>query len=85
MPGAPISKLEDLINAHTVTISQLMEIAPPGTIDPTPHLYDTTMLAMASLLGIAVLCNLAIRPVHKRHFQVSAAKQGKNLKEQIKN
>ena len=30
-----------------------MEIAPEGTVDPTPSLYNTTMYAMAGLLVIA--------------------------------
>ena len=30
-----------------------MEIAPDGTVDPTPSLYNTTMYAMAALLVIA--------------------------------
>ena len=44
-----------------------MEIAPPGSVDPTPSLYNTTMLAMAALLVIAFFANAAIRPVAARH------------------
>ncbi len=35
---------------------RLMEIAPAGTIDPTPSLYNTTMYSMAALSGRGVLC-----------------------------
>ncbi len=28
-----------------------MEIMPKGTVDPSPFLYDTTMYAMAGLMG----------------------------------
>lgn len=51
------------MDAKTVTIANLMEIAPAGTIDPTPSLYNTTMYTMAGLLTVAALANMAIRPV----------------------
>jgi MFS family permease len=65
--GDSIRNLDQLIATKTVTISQLMEIAPPGTVDPTPSLYNTTMFAMAGLLVLAFLANLTIRPVHQKH------------------
>ena len=65
--GAPISNLAELVEARTVTIARLMEIAPAGTIDPTPSLYNTTMYAMAVLLVIAFFSNLLIRPVDPTH------------------
>ena len=66
--GAPMSQLEELVGAKTVTISKLMEIAPAGTVDPTPSLYNSTMYAMAGLLIIAFFANLLIKPVNKKHF-----------------
>ena len=48
--GAPVENLEVLVKAKTVTVSKLMEIAPEGTVDPTPSLYNTTMYAMAALV-----------------------------------
>lgn len=60
--GAPVSQLRALIDANTVSISRLMEIAPPGTLDPTPGLYNTTMYVMASLLAVAFFANLFMRP-----------------------
>jgi len=66
--GAPIEKIDELVKAKTVTISKLMEIAPVGTVDPTPSLYNTTMYAMAFLLVIAFFSNLLIKPVNKKHF-----------------
>ena len=36
-----------LVDAKTVTIARLMDIAPAGTVDPTPFLYDTTCFAAA--------------------------------------
>ena len=65
--GAPVEQLEQLVAAKTVTIARLMEIAPAGTIDPTPSLYNTTMYAMAALLAIAFVSNLLIGPVDKKH------------------
>ncbi len=64
--GAPISQLNELIEARTVTIAQLMDIAPPGTTDPTTGLYDTTMFAMAALLAVAFAANLFVRPAGAR-------------------
>ena len=65
--GASIQNLPSLVEAKTVTIERLMEIAPAGTIDPTPTLYNTTMYAMAALLVIAFFANLMVRPVRDRH------------------
>ncbi|WP_071673439.1 OFA family MFS transporter [Nioella nitratireducens] len=65
--GAPISQLQQLVDAHTVTIARLMEIAPAGTIDPTPSLYNTTMYCMAALLVVAFFANLFMRPVKEHH------------------
>ena len=66
--GAPIEQLDQLVKAKTVTISKLMEIAPSGTVDPTPSLYNTTMYAMAGLLIVAFFSNLFMKPVHSKHF-----------------
>ena len=49
------------------TIAKLMAIAPPGTIDPTPALYNQTMYLMAFLLFIALVANGLMRPVHPKH------------------
>ncbi|ETA50051.1 OFA family MFS transporter [Ponticoccus alexandrii] len=65
--GAPLTQLEQLVAAKTVTIARLMEIAPDGTIDPTPSLYNTTMYCMAALLVVAFFANLFMRPVKEHH------------------
>lgn len=65
--GATVEQLDTLISTNTVSIVQLMQIAPSGTVDPTPSLYNTTMYTMAALLIIGLLCNALIRPVHSRH------------------
>ena len=65
--GASVDQLELLIEQKTVTIAQLMEIAPPGTTDPTSGLYNSTMVLMALLLAIALVSNALMRPVDARH------------------
>ena len=65
--GAPLAQLDQLVAAKTVTIARLMEIAPAGTVDPTPSLYNTTMYCMAALLVVAFFANLFMRPVKEHH------------------
>jgi MFS family permease len=65
--GAPIDQLALLVEQRTVTIARLMEIVPAGTVDPTSGLYNSTMILMAALLAVALVCNLLMRPVHPRH------------------
>ena len=65
--GAGLDQLPALVQAKTVTIASLMDIAPAGTVDPTPNLYNTTMYLMALLLAIALVSNAFMRPVHPRH------------------
>ena len=49
-----------------------MEIAPPGTVDPTPSLYNLTMYLMAALLAIALVANALMAPVDKKHHMTEA-------------
>jgi len=65
--GASINQLEELVSAKTVTINKLMEIAPMGTVDPTPGLYNTTMYLMAVVLFVALIMNATMRPVDPKH------------------
>jgi len=55
-----------LVDAKTLTIEKLMELAPVGTVDPTPFLYDTTCYMAAALMSAAAISNLAIRPLDLR-------------------
>ena len=61
--GGEAGGVEALIEAKTVTIARLMEIAPPGTTDPTPFLYDSTCFAAAALLGTAAVSHAFIKPL----------------------
>lgn len=65
--GAPMGKLDELVAAKTVSVQKLMEIAPEGTIDPTPGLYNTTMYTMAGLLVIGFFANIMVKPVHEKY------------------
>lgn len=71
--GTGLGDLELLIQERTVTIANLMEIMPAGTIDPTSGLYNLTMYLMAGLLAIALVANATIRPVDGRHHMEPAA------------
>ncbi|MCH8828928.1 MAG: OFA family MFS transporter [Planctomycetes bacterium] len=64
---APIDQLDVLVTQKTVTISKLMQIAPPGTVDPSSNLYNSTMVLMAALLAVALVANLLVRPVDPKH------------------
>jgi hypothetical protein len=59
--------LDELVAAKTVTVQKLMEIAPEGTIDPTPSLYNTTMYTMAGLLVIGFFANIIMKPVDSKY------------------
>ena len=65
--GAGVDQLEALVASNTVNISRLLEIAPAGTADPTSSLYNSTMILMAALLGIALVSNALMRPVSAKH------------------
>lgn len=66
--GAGLDQLDQLVAAKTVTIGRLMEIAPAGTVDPTPSVYNTTMYAMACLLVVGLVANFMVRPVSEKHY-----------------
>jgi hypothetical protein len=64
--GCPLDDagaVQALVDAKTITVGRLLELAPPGTIDPTPFLYDTTCHAAAGLMCLAFAANLLIRPI----------------------
>tara|TARA_B100000963_G_C22461102_1_gene595687 strand:- start:109 stop:915 length:807 start_codon:yes stop_codon:yes gene_type:complete len=65
--GAPISQLELLVEQKTVTIANLLKIAPLDTVDPTSTIYNSTMYLMAGLLVIALISNALMRPVSPRY------------------
>jgi len=66
--GANLDQLDQLVAAQTVTIARLMEIAPAGTLDPTPGLYNSTMYLMAVMLAIGLVSNYLMKPVDVKHY-----------------
>ena len=65
--GDSVDNLANLVKQKTVTISNLMQHMPEGTVNPSATLYNTTMFAMAGLLAIAWVSNWLIGPVDKKH------------------
>jgi len=67
--GVSISDAQSLIETKTLTISKLMTIMPPGTIDPSPFLYNNTMYTMAGLVSVASMLHFLVRPVNQKYFE----------------
>eukprot|EP00750_Incisomonas_marina_P004608 INCI13485.5.p1 GENE.INCI13485.5~~INCI13485.5.p1 ORF type:complete len:544 (+),score=92.72 INCI13485.5:569-2200(+) len=61
--GASVDKAQELIEAKTVTIANLMEIMPPGVVDPTATLYNSSLYMMATTIGLGVICNALVKPL----------------------
>ena len=66
--GAPREELPTLFARKTVTLAKLLELAPPGTANPSSTLYNSTMYLMEALLVIALIANACIRPVDSKHY-----------------
>lgn len=71
---APIGDLSSLVDAKTVTIARLMEVVPPGTVDPTPFLYDSTFYSVSGLLAMAAVSNALIKKVDPKYYIQEPAK-----------
>ena len=48
-----------LVQSKTVTLPLLLTIAPPGTVDPSPLLYDDAFKTLAGFSALAFACNVA--------------------------
>ena len=57
--GAPPSALPELIAGKSVTIAQLMALAPAGTADPSPLVYNEAFTALGGASVLALGCHLA--------------------------
>lgn len=53
----------ELVAAKSINISKLLVLCPPGTLDPTPHLYDSTMYTLSGLMAVAVVAHGLVKPV----------------------
>merc|ERR1719411_744732 len=71
--GADVTQAQSLIESKTLTISKLMTIMPPGTIDPSPFIYNNTMYTMAGLVSVGAMLHLAVRPVNPKYFEKTKA------------
>ena len=67
--GAPRSNLQSLIDTKTVTIPRVMELCPPGTVDPSPFIFDNALLCAAALTGTAFVLNRITTPLAPRESQ----------------
>ena len=74
--STPISAAPELYESKALTIDKLMAIAPEGVLDPTPFLYDTTMYAMAGIMGVAAATHMAVGPVADSHFESTDEQKG---------
>jgi len=57
--GAPPAEAQSLIASKTATLPLLLTIAPEGTVDPSPLLYDDAFYTLAGFSALACVCNLA--------------------------
>ena len=73
--GAPVEAAQSLVEAKTLTIAKLMELAPAGTQDPSPFIYDSTMYTMAGFMAVAAASHWAVGPVDEKHFEEFKDKQ----------
>jgi len=69
--AADPSQLEQLISAKTVTIPRLMELAPTGTLDPSPFIYNSTLYTMAGLVSVAAMLHFMVKPINTKYFDMS--------------
>jgi hypothetical protein len=46
-----------------------MRLLPPGTVDPTPYLYDTAFYSISALMAVAAISNYAVRKVDPKYFE----------------
>lgn len=61
--GAPMEQAQDLLASKILSIGKLLALAPPGTLDPTPHLYDTTMYTLSGLMVASVIAHGLVKPM----------------------
>ena len=57
--GASKAELPSLLHSKTVTIPLLLQIAPEGTADPSPLLYNEVLYMLTGISGLALACNVA--------------------------
>eukprot|EP00811_Abedinium_folium_P032716 NODE_5739_length_1739_cov_8.095533.p1 GENE.NODE_5739_length_1739_cov_8.095533~~NODE_5739_length_1739_cov_8.095533.p1 ORF type:complete len:557 (-),score=156.45 NODE_5739_length_1739_cov_8.095533:68-1687(-) len=66
---SPLANAPELLAARTVTLPKLVQILPPGYVDPTPMLYNSTFYMFSGVMVIAAISCQLVRPVAKKHFE----------------
>ena len=56
--GAPKAEAASLVQSKVVTLPLLLRIAPEGTVDPSPLLYDDAFYTLAGFSALAFACNV---------------------------
>ena len=77
--GVSSEKAYDLLEAKTLSVSKLVAIAPPGTVDPTPFLYDSTMYSLAGIMTLSVLAHQLVRSGPHLQAKVNSNNKKKNM------
>ena len=65
---------------HTLCIAVVYKrapgkVAPAGTVDPTPFLYDSTFYTMGGVLAVAAVANGLIRQVCRRGVAIGRSRE----------
>jgi len=60
-------QLDSLIENKQVTLQQMFELSPKGTVDPNIFVYDEVMYTMASLQILALATNAIMKPVPEKY------------------
>ena len=66
--GTTVDQVDALIEAKSVSINALLAIAPEGTPNPTVHLYDSSMYALAGIIASGFVLNQMIGKADESHF-----------------
>ena len=63
--GIPMTNenIIQLMKTKSLNISRLLEICPIDTVDPSPHLYDSTMQTLGTMMCLAVVAHGLVRPL----------------------
>ena len=72
MFGCDVSEAAGLLgdgSTALMPLAKLMAVSLPGTVDPSPFLYNSTMYSMAGLAALAAAAHVMIRPVDHKHYE----------------
>jgi len=78
--GVGVSQVSELISTKVLTINRLLAMCPPEVLDPTPHVYDTSMYALSAVMGVGTAAHLMVKPLSQKQIEgfqiVNANKTG---------